>query len=425
MIPKQIATIVNTMAAETVGATAVVQEDLSNIVEVGQTITNAIGYDSFTNSLVDRIGRVIAVNREYESAAPDILRRGTGIPYGSITQKIRVKLPSATVNDSWAVGQTWTPGQGWTVNDLPTNDNVSPFITVRPECEATYFNGAATFEIDMTFPTIQIHSAFSSPEQMRTFVDTIENRIYQARTVFKDALTQRAINNLVAQKLVANNAIIDLVSMYNIEYGKSLYNEQAVLDRDFLRYAGYIISLYTKRLRRMSRLYNTAGYDTFTPTDRLRFVTLDMFTDAIETFMTADTFHDNMVGLKDAYYPINYWQGGGNDAEVDFGSAASLNVLTAAGDVLNSKTGQAGGESAPAENHPFYIVGAMFDVEACWQEFDNPRVTSQYNPRKEQTTYFYKEDVRYCNDLAENCVVFTFGTPTYPAPETKTKTRKS
>ena len=416
METKQIASIVNTMAAETVGASAVVREDLANVVEVGNTIANAMGYEQFTNSLVDLIGRVIMVNREYDSLAPDILRRGTGIPYGSVTQKIRVKLPPATSNDSWAVGQTWTPGAGWSADpsDLPTNDNASPFITVRPEVEATYFNGQGTFEIDMTFPTIQNRSAFASPEEWRRFVDTVENRIFQAKTVFKDALTQRVINNFIAEKLVANNAVIDLVSMYNHEYGKSLNNEQAVLDKDFLRYAGYIISLYTRRLRRMSRLYNTAGYDTFTPADRLRFVALDMFTDAIETFMESDTFHSDMVGLKTAYSTVNYWQGGGNDSEVDFGSSARLNVKTASGSVLNSQTGQAGGESAPAENHPFYIVGTMFDVEAAWQEYDNPRVTSQYNPRKEQTTFFYKEDVRYCNDLAENGVVFTFGTPTYP-----------
>lgn len=418
METKQIASIVNTMASETVGETSVVQEDLSNVVEVGETIANAMGYEQFTNSLVDRIGRVIMVNREYETAAPDILHRGTGIPYGSVIQKIRVKLPPATTNDSWAIGQTWTPGAGWSADpsDLPTNDNASPFITVRPEVEATYFNGQGTFEIDMTFPTIQNRSAFSSPAEWRRFVDTVENRIFQAKTVFKDALTQRVINNFIGEKLVANNAVIDLVSMYNDAYTASLTNDKAILNKDFLRYAGYIISLYTRRLRRMSRRYNTAGYDTFTPTDRLRFVALDMFTDAIETFMESDTFHADMVGLKTAYSTVNYWQGGGVNAEVEFETSAQLNVKTASGEVLNSATGQAGGETPPVENNPFYIVGVMFDVEAAWQEYDNPRVTSQYNPRKEQTTFFYKEDVRYCNDLAENGVVFTFGTPTYPEP---------
>lgn len=404
METKQIASLVNTMAAETVGESELVQEDLSNVVEIGNTIANAIGYEQFTNSLVDRIGRVIMVNREYETAAPDILHRGTGIPYGSVTQKIRVKLPPATTNDSWAVGQTWTPGAGWSADpsDLPTNDNASPFITVRPEVEATYFNGQGTFEIDMTFPTIQNRSAFSSPAEWRRFVDTVENRIFQAKTVFKDALTQRVINNFIGEKLAVGNAIIDLVSMYNTAYGTSITNAQAVYNKDFLRYAGYIISLYTRRLRRMSRLYNTAGYDTFTPTDRLRFVALDMFTDAIETFMESDTFHAEMVGLKTAYSTVNYWQGSGTEPAVDFATSAALNIKTASGNVINSS----------AVSNTYYIVGVMFDVEAAWQEYDNPRVTSQYNPRNERTTFFYKEDVRYCNDLAENGVVFTFGAPT-------------
>ena len=64
-----------------------------------------------------------------------------------------------------------------------------------------------------------------------------------------------------------------------------------------------------------------------------------------------------------------------------------------------------------AESGAVYIVGVMFDVEAAWQRYDFPRTTSQWNARKEQTTFFYKQDVSFANDLAENCVVFTLGTP--------------
>lgn len=399
MIPKQIASIVNTMAAEYVGETTLVQEDLANVVEVGQTVADAMGYDAFTNSIVDKIGETIMVNREYDTTAPDILRRGTGIPFGSITEKIRVKLPTAVNNDSWAIGQTWTAGQGWTDATNPTNDNANPFITVRPEVEATYFNGGGTFEVEMTFPTIQSRSAFASVANWRRFADTVESRIYQAKNVFKDGLTMAVIRNLIASKIAAGNAVVDLLAMYNATHTPTITATAAMYNPDFLRYAGYIISLFPRRLRKMSRRYNTADYDTFTPSDRLRVVMLDMFTESVNTFMTSDTFHDEMVGLKTAYSPVDAWQAGGTGDGTDFATAAALNVKTANGDTVNSGT-------------DYYVLGTMFDVEAAWQRYDNPRTTSQYNARKEQTTFFYKEDVSYANDLAENCVVFTLGSPT-------------
>lgn len=408
----QIAAIVNAMAMETTGETGIVTEDLTGVVDAGKSITDKIGWEQFTNTIVDKIGRVIMVSREYDSAAPDILRRGTGIPFGSITEKIRVKLPAATTNDSWPVGETWTPGAGWNANDLPTNDDANPFITVRPELEATYFNGGSTYEVDMTFPSIQMRSGFTSPEDYRRFFDMVENRIFQSKTLFKDALTKRTINNFVGVKLYAQNAVVDLLAMYNTAYNQSLTAAAAIYDRAFLRYAGYIMGLYKNRLRRMSRLYNMAQYDTFTPSDRLRWVVLDMFADAIETFMESDTYHNELVGLGEGYSTIDSWQGNGNTTGVDFATAASLDITAdVPGEQLpvNIKTSTMG-----AEESPVYVVGTMFDVEAAWQDYDNPRVTSQYNARKEQTTFFYKEDVHYCNDFAENGVVFTLGTPVAP-----------
>lgn len=398
MVPKQIAAIVNQMAAETVGSTTLVQEDLTNVVEVGQTIANAIGYDSFTNSIVDKIGETIMVSRDYDTTAPDILRRGTGIPYGSITEKIRVKLPPATTNDTWAIGQTWTPGAGWDNTHLPTNDDADPFITVRPEVEATYFNGGGTFEVQMTYPTVQNASAFKSIDEWRRFADIVESRIFQAKNVYKDALTMAVIRNLIASKIAADNAVVDLVALYNANHTTPVTPATAIYNPEFLRYAGYVISLYPRRLRKMSRRYNTAQYDTFTPADRLRVIMLDMFTDAVDTFMTSDTYHDTMVGMKTAYSSVDAWQAAGTSSDIDFATAAAINVKTSYGDTVVSGT-------------DFYIVGVMMDVEAAWQRYDNPRTTSQYNARKEQTTYFYKEDVSYATDLAENCVVFTLGSP--------------
>ena len=61
---KQVYQLLNDVVKETMGETAVVQEDLTGLVELGDTITNAIGYDKYVKALVNHIGKVIFVNRK-------------------------------------------------------------------------------------------------------------------------------------------------------------------------------------------------------------------------------------------------------------------------------------------------------------------------------------------------------------------------
>ena len=55
----QIYQFVNTATQEALGGSAIVAEDLSNIVDVGTAIFNANAKDKYVNSLVNRIGKTI------------------------------------------------------------------------------------------------------------------------------------------------------------------------------------------------------------------------------------------------------------------------------------------------------------------------------------------------------------------------------
>ena len=96
---KQIATILNTVInAEQLGESAIVNEDLSNIVDVGKALeasgTFGDNFDNFMKALIDRIGKTIFVDRVYKSQAPNIMKDGW--EYGSALQKVRCDLPDAT-----------------------------------------------------------------------------------------------------------------------------------------------------------------------------------------------------------------------------------------------------------------------------------------------------------------------------------------
>ena len=57
----QIAAILNTINAEVIGESAVVKEDLTNIVDVGREVLGVVDIENYTRSLIDRIGRVVTL----------------------------------------------------------------------------------------------------------------------------------------------------------------------------------------------------------------------------------------------------------------------------------------------------------------------------------------------------------------------------
>ena len=62
---KQIYPLVNEATNEALGVEGLVLEDLSNIVEVGNAVFNANAMDKYVKALVNRIGKIIFVNRLY------------------------------------------------------------------------------------------------------------------------------------------------------------------------------------------------------------------------------------------------------------------------------------------------------------------------------------------------------------------------
>lgn len=368
----QIAAILNTINAEVIGKSAVVAEDLSNIVDVGKEVIGAVDIENYTRSLIDRIGRVVFWDRTYNSTAPNILKDSW--EFGSIMEKIRCELPDVEENPSWKL----TKGQSY-----------DPFIFNPPTVKAKFFNSKTTFEIPISFVEDQIKSAFTSASEMSRFFAMIENRVIMKMTLCTDSMIMRTINNLIAEKFAANNNVINLLANYNTEKGTTLTAAKALSDKEFLRYACKQISLYSDYLTRASMLFNDKGYVTFTPKENQKIVMLSEFDKSAEVYLYSDTYHNNFVQL-DGYTTVPYWQGSGTGDNFDFDEISKISVKTASGTDIE-KTG---------------IIGVIFDENACAVCNENPRTTSQYNAKGEFINYFHKWDCSYINDTNENCIVF-------------------
>ena len=370
---KQVYQFVNDAVSEVIGDTAIVAEDLSNVVDIGTAIFNASAFDAYVKSLVNHIGKVIFVNRPYRGAAPSVLMDAW--EYGSVVEKIHSEMPEAVENESW---------------DLVDGQSYDPHVFHQPVVEAKFFNKMTTFEIDASITERQVKQSFSSATQLNAFVSMIFNEIEKALTVRNDALIMRTINNMIVEtaKDSNGNRAINLLSKFNQQYTQSLTAAQAIVNPDFIRYAAYQIALYTDRLTRMSTLFNVGGKQRFTPKDLQHIVMLSEFRAAADVFLQSGTFHDEYTKLVNAE-TVPFWQGSGTDYA--FASTGKINAKPASGGDAQEVTG---------------VLGCIFDRDALGVMNNNQRVTTQWNAKAEFTNYFYKKDARYFNDLNENFVYF-------------------
>ena len=106
----QVYQAVNGMTKEILGESAVVAEDLSNIVDIGKAVFDNASYDKVVKSLVDHIGKVVFVDRKYTGFMAPLYREAW--EYGAVKEKItNLDLPEATENESWELteGASYDP----------------------------------------------------------------------------------------------------------------------------------------------------------------------------------------------------------------------------------------------------------------------------------------------------------------------------
>ena len=377
---KQIFELVNGITGEITGKTDLVKEDLSNIVDVGKELFTASDVDNYVKSLVNRIGKTIFVNRKYSGKVPSVVMDSW--EFGSVLQKINADLPQATENETW---------------ELVNGTSYDPNVFYKPTVSAKFFNSKVTFEVPLSFTERQVKESFNTASELNAFISMLYNAVEKSMTVKIDSLVMRTINNMIANTFDGDATgvrAVNLLKAYNTAMGMSGANvltaDKAITNKDFLRYASMQIALYADRLGTMSTLFNAGGKERFTPKDMLHIVLLSDFAEGAKIYLESDTFNKELVKLPTAE-TVPYWQGSGKS--YSFADVSKINVQIAKGSTKKDVTLSG-------------ILGVMFDRDALGVCNLDRRVTTNYNPKAEFFSNWYKFDAGYFNDLNENFVLF-------------------
>lgn len=384
MLVTQIYEIMNDVTSEILGDSAVVNEDLSNIVDIGTEIFGATSVDNFVRSLVDKVGKCVFVARPYAGSAPSVLMDAW--EFGSVLQKISADLPDATENESWS---------------LEDGTSYDPNVFYSPKVSAKFFSKRVTFEVPMSFTELQVKSAFNSAEELNSFISMLYNAVDKAMTVKLDALVMRTINAMTGETIHAEYGAANLNSKSTVKAVNLLYEynngpnygqtaltaAKALTNPDFIRFAVKQMNIIRARMGKISDLFNIGGKARFTPVDLMKTVMLSDFKESADVYLQSDTFHDEYTRLAPADV-VPYWQGSGT--EYAFNSISKIDVVTPSGDTVQA-TG---------------ILAVMFDRDALGVANMNRRTTSNYNPKAEFYSNWAKMDAGYFADLNENFIVF-------------------
>lgn len=378
---EQIYSLMNNVVEEVTGESGIVLEDLSNVVQIGEAVLNATSYDNYVRTLVNHIGKVDFHNRVYSGGAPKIYKDSW--EYGSIREKISFVLPESEENPSWDL----TDGQVYEQDQFH-----------KPTVKVKFYNGRTTYQIPLSITERQVKESFSSVNQLNAFVSGLQVAVENAITIKNDALTMETINAMTAQTVHVGGAkAVNLLKMYNDQFDKSVTNDEALTDPDFIRYASYIIGLYSDRMTRVSTLFNIAGEVRFTPKDKMHLVLLSEFAKSADSYLQSDVYHEQFTALPSAE-TVPYWQGTGTN--YGFDSTSKIDVT-----VANPAAGQQGQEDTITVVKSG-ILGVMFDDWAVGITNEDRRTTSHVNAVGEFTNYWYKVDAEHFNDISENYVVF-------------------
>ena len=381
---KQIYEFVNGATQEALGETTIVNEDLSNIVDIGTAIFNANAMDRYVGALVNRIGKTIFVNRVYQGEAPSVMMDGW--EYGSVLQKVSAGLPEATENETW---------------ELQDGQSYDPHVFHAPKgVQAKFYNKYVTFEVDMSFTEEQLKCSFNSVTELNGFISMLYTNVENTMTVKIEALHKRTINNMIGETIHAEygatplnskstGKAINLLYMYNqtLPEADRITADKAMTTPDFIRYAAYIVKLTYGRMKTMSTLFNVGKQPRFTPKDMAHIVLLEDFASGADVYLQSSTFHNELTALPESER-VTYWQGTGTDFA--FNDVSKIDIKTTSGDTVTT-TG---------------ILGVIFDRWALGVSNTSRKVTSQWTPNAEFFTNFYKYKAGFFNDLNENFVVF-------------------
>lgn len=371
----QIYDLCNQIFQQMTGRTDIEAVDSASLVAMGNEVSNLGKNDLWLNTLARRIGLTIDSYRVYRNRFSDLYR--TQVEWGALVQKLTVEMPDAVADDMYKVGQM--NGQA-----------LDHYIINNPKAKQKIFDKETPYSFFITMQEKMLTEAFLNAGAMSSFVNQVFGKVQNKIEVVLEDLARVALVNMMCN--LSAKQEIKLVTLYNSKTGSTLNPQSALFDPAFMRFAIGMMNNIASKLETMSVLFNTDGYDRFTPKSEQRFYVLADFITQLETVVQYAAFNPQYVN-KSVDIAVPYWQGVKEGDDIN-----DIAVLSKVIGKVDSKVDKT------IKN----VVGVLFDREAIGTFRQEEKVlTTPVNARGAYYNTFWHEKQMWFNDMSENAVIFT------------------
>ena len=373
--------LINNAAANFNGLNATVNQDLTNIVDFGKTIDNAMGFDVFFGELANQFNTIKFWSRPYVSFAPSVYMETER--FGAIRAMYRTG---------------YLRSQASPVYNLQEGVSYDPFEVHKQEVKSRFWSGRFSSDLEpQTIVREQIETAFRSESEMMSFIGMLEMARTNSHGRAWDEFIMSLFQALIGMCVQAGGMQdIKLLTEYNTLASASLNANNALYSQEFIRYAIYRMGIIRDQMKMVTGMFNATGWETATSEERQRTVMLSDFARAAGVYL-----HDapNQFNTGNLTVPggdvVPAWQGMGTS-----GALSDRMAINATIQIKDLNSGNAFTSTASG------VIGVIYDEWALGVSAQKHSVRAQYNPRGDYTNYFDTLYGGYFMSPDENAVVF-------------------
>lgn len=393
LFPQDVYTLINDIAYQATGRKDLTAIDTSSFVSVGETLLRT-GTENTLNAISQVLAYTIFSVRPYRSPLSSL--RVSPQRWGGQIRKITPLAQDFEASQDW---NTQLSPQA-----LADGNSVDMYKINAPKVLQLNFYGTKILQKHITRFRDQLSLAFSSESEFMRFLDAVMVEFANEVEIGNESQTRATLVNFFTGLQAMGLSVIDLTAEYNTKFGTT-YNRDELLTKHLTQFMQFFVSqvkVTSDRLVDMSA-YNHAnlvGYKPIlrhTPKSRQKMIMYGpMFTEA-EATVFSEIFNPIYLELGDNFETVNFWQ-----------SQENPTAVSATPNILDVTTGQS--KTATASVTIPYVVGAIFDEEACgvMPQF-NYASTTPFNSAGGYYNMFYHWRFNSYVDFTENAVLFILG----------------
>lgn len=374
---EDVSTLVNNAAKNFDGLNATVNQDLSNIVDFGRAIEDAMGFDVFFGKLVDQFNIIKFWSRPYISFAPSVYVEAER--FGSIRAMYRTGYLKSQPSPVW---------------NLQEGVSYDPFTVHKQDVQARFWNDRFSSELEpQTIVREQIESAFRNETELMSFIGMLEMARNNSHGRAWDELIMSLFQAIIG--LCVNSGgmqDIKLLTEYNGLFTQTLTANNALYNEGFVRYAIYRMGIIRDQMKMVTGMFNSTHWLTATPPERQKTVMISDFARAAGVYLhdAPNQFNTGNLTIPNADV-VPAWQGMGTSGALADRMAINATIEVAGQSITSTATG---------------VLGVVYDEWALGVSAQKHTITSQYNPRGQYTNYFDTMFGGFFVSPDENAVVF-------------------